>query len=356
MESLVQFARDRLGFLAFVFRRWSDDRCAQVAGSLTYTTLLALVPLFTIVVALLSSLPFFEDVMVQVKIFLLLNLVPEIAGKIITVYMQQFSGNAARLTGLGLAGLLVMALALLFTVDKVLNVIWRVRNHRALWHSVLGYLALLAVGPVLLGASLWATSWLVAASLDQVSLSRPVEQFILRIVPVSVSAVAFFLVYHFFPNRPVPWRHAAAGALLAAVAFEIMKSVFAGYLRLVPTYSLVYGAFAAIPIFLLWVWLLWIVVLFGAEFTASLAYWRDGAWRRQAGLEAGLRAALETGRALALSGGEPLSTKRIAHSATLAEPDVEEALVRLEREGVVTRVAGGWVLSGASASERGEGS
>jgi membrane protein len=351
LDRLPAYARDRLGFLAFVLRRWSEDRCLQVAGSLTYTTLLALVPLFTIVVALLSSLPFFEDVMVQIKVFLLLNLVPEIAGKIITVYMQQFSGNAARLTGLGLAGLFVMALALLFTVDTVMNGIWRVRRRRPLWRSALGYSALLAVGPVFMGVSLWATTWLVTASLDQVDFSRSVEKSVLRIVPVAVSAAAFFFLYRFFPNRPVPWRHAAAGGLVAAVAFEAMKSVFAEYVRMVPAYSLVYGAFAVIPIFLLWVWLSWLVVLFGAEFAAALAYWRGGLWRRQAGLEAGLRAALETGRALALAGGGPLPLDRLARAAGLPESDVEESLERLEREGVVARGAGGWSLARAGSGE-----
>jgi len=345
LERLAQFARDRLGFLAFVFRRWSEDRCAQVAGSLTYTTLLSLVPLFTIVVALLSSLPFFEDVMVQIKIFLLLNLVPEIAGKIITVYMQQFTGNAGRLGTIALLGLFVMALALLFTIDRALNAIWRVRTHRAFWRSALGYSALLAAGPVLMGASLWATSWLVAISLDQVNASRSVEQAVLRVVPVVVSATAFFLIYRFFPNRAVPWRHAALGGVIAAVAFEVMKSLFAEYLRLVPTYSLVYGAFAAIPIFLLWVYLSWLVVLFGAEFTASLAYWSGGSWRRQAGLEASLLAALETGRVLVLAGGGPLTRDELVKAANLPAPVVDESLARLEREGAVIRSEAGWSVA-----------
>jgi membrane protein len=345
LERLLQIIRDLPGFFAFVLRRWGEDRCPQVAGSLTYTTLLSLVPLFTIVVALLSSLPFFEDVMVQIKIFLLLNLVPEIAGRIITVYMQQFTGNAARLGAVALAGLFVMALALLFTIDKALNAIWRVRIHRAFWRSALGYSVLLAAGPVLMGASLWATSWLVAVSLDQVNLSRGVEQSLLRIVPVLVSAAAFFLVYRFLPNRRVPWRHAAVGGMLAAVAFEAMKLVFAEYVRLVPTYNLVYGAFAAIPIFLLWVYLSWLVVLFGAEFTASLAYWKGGSWRRQAGLEERLLAALETGRALVLAGGGPLTREELVKATELPPAIVDASLARLEREGVVARSEAGWALA-----------
>jgi membrane protein len=345
LKRLLPVIRDFPGFLAFVFRRWTEDRCAQVAGSLTFTTLLSLVPLFTIVVALLSSLPFFEDVMVQIKIFLLLNLVPEIAGRIITVYMHQFTGNAARLGTVALAGLFVMALALLFTIDKALNAIWRVRNHRAFWRSALGYSALLAAGPVLMGASLWATTWLVALSLDQVSLSRGVEQSLLRIVPVSVSATAFFIIYRFFPNRRVPWRHAALGGILAAVAFEAMKLVFAEYVRLVPTYNLVYGAFAAIPIFLLWVYLSWLVVLFGAEFTASLSYWSGGNWRRQAGLEASLQAALDTGRALVLAGGGPLTRDELVMATELPPATVDASLARLEREGVVAKSEAGWALA-----------
>src|SRR5688572_27970433 len=121
---------DVVGFLRFVLRRWGEDRCPQIAGSLTFTTLLALVPVFAIVVALLSRSPFFEDVMVQIKIFLLLNLVPDIAHKIITVYMEQFRQNAGRLTTVGFTVLFFTAIALMFTVDRSINAIWRVRRPR----------------------------------------------------------------------------------------------------------------------------------------------------------------------------------------------------------------------------------
>ena len=345
MERLVQFARDRLGFLAFVFRRWSDDRCAQVAGSLTYTTLLSLVPLFTIVVALLSSLPFFEDVMVQVKIFLLLNLVPEIAGKIITVYMEQFAANAGRLTTVGLGALFVMTLAMLFTIDRSLNVIWRVERHRPAWLSVAGYVLLLALGPVLMGLSLWASTWLVATSLEQVDVSSQTQSAVLRLVPISVSALAFFLVYRIFPNRHVPWRHALAGGILAAVLFEAMKSLFAAYLRAVPTYNLVYGAFASIPIFLLWLYLAWLVVLFGAEFTAALAYWHQRLWRRVASPAVRLRGAIETGRALAAAAGKPVTLATLRASVTMTHDQLEDLLHRLSESGVVRRERRGWVLA-----------
>jgi membrane protein len=303
------FLRDSARFLAFVFRRWKEDRCPQVAGSLTFTTLLALVPLFTVVVTVLAAMPFFEGVMVQIKIFLLLNLVPEIAGKIITVYMWQFAEAAGRLTTVSLAALFAMAISMLFTVDNEFNVIWRVDRRRPVWLSAIGYSALIVLGPALMGLSLWATSWLVAASLDRVAMSSRLEAMALGVVPVSVSALAFFLVYRIIPNRHVPALHATAGGVLAAIVFEVMKSLFAAYIRAVPTYQLVYGAFAAIPIFLLWLYLAWLVVLFGAEFTASLSD-----WQRE----------------------EP---------AGMTEEQLRELLRDLESAGAVRRSGGRWILA-----------
>lgn len=291
--------RDSAGFLAFVFRRWREDRCPQVAGSLTFTTLLAMVPLFTVVMALLSAAPFFERAVVQVKIFLLLNLVPEIAGRIITVYMVQFAALATQLTAVSLAALLAMAIAMLFTVDHALNDIWRARSRRPAYVSIAGYLALLALGPLLLALSLSLTTWLVTASLDQVDLSAQVQALALRAVPVSVSAMAFVLVYRFFPNHPVPMPHALAGGVLAAVVFEVMKSLFAMWILMVPTYRLVYGAFALVPIFMLWLYLAWLVVLIGAEFTAALGSWRERAPRGAAMTDRAAQAVLAIERALA---------------------------------------------------------
>ncbi|MCM2328141.1 MAG: YihY family inner membrane protein [Lysobacter sp.] len=345
MKPLPAILRDPAGFVAFVLRRWREDRCPQIAGSLTFTTLLALVPLFTVAVAVLSALPFFEDAMVQIKIFLLMNLVPEIAGKIITVYMIQFAGAAARLTTVSLVVLVAMALATLFTVDRSLNVIWRVDRHRPLWLSVAGYAALLVLGPILIGLSVWATSWLVAASLDRLDMSSQVEALVLRIVPVSVSATAFFLVYRIIPNRPVPARHALAGGIVAALVFEAMKSAFAAYIRAVPTYQLVYGAFAAVPIFLVWVYLSWLVVLFGAEFTAALAWWRGRRWRGEESPGQETRGAFAIGRVLAQAGGGPVPLAALLESVDLPEDRLEEVLRLLEDAGVARRERGGWTLA-----------
>jgi membrane protein len=339
--------RDCASFLAFVLRRWSEDRCLQIAGSLTFTTLLALVPLFAVVVSVLSVLPVFEHVMVQIKIFLLLNLVPEIAGKIITVYMGQFAEAAGRLTTVSLAALFAMSISMLLTVDRALNLIWRVDRNRPAWLSLAGYTALLVLGPALIGLSLWATTWIVTASLGQLDLSSQVQSLVLRAVPVAVSALAFVLVYLVIPNRRVPVRHALAGGVLAAVIFEAMKSVFAAYIRAVPTYRLVYGTFAAIPISLLWLYLSWLVVLLGAEFTAALAHWRDGQWRATATAEPGRRGAFEVGLALAAAAGAPVGFERLCESVAMPAAELEILMQDLEAAGVVRRREEGWSLATA---------
>ncbi len=341
---LPDFLRDAAGFLAFVLRRWREDRCPQIAGSLTFTTLLALVPLFTVAVAVLSALPFFEDAMTQLKVFLLLNLVPEIAGRIITVYLGQFAEAAGRLTSVSLVALVAMSLAMLHTVDRSLNVIWRVDRHRPLWRSVLVYAAILAMGPVLIGLSLWATSWLAAASVSRLAMPSPVVAVWLRAVPITVSVLGFFLVYTVFPNRRVPPRDALAGALAAAVAFELMKGLFADYIQAVPTYRLVYGAFASIPIFLLWLYLSWLVLLMGAELTAALSWWPGGRWRQEAQDAAAAPAAFAVGRVLS-GAATPLSTEALQKATGLPAGRLAPLLEELARGGTLRRVRGGWALA-----------
>lgn len=270
---------DLLGYLRFVLRRWTEDRCPQIAGSLTFTTLLALVPTFAIAVSLLSALPFFEDVLVQIKLFLLMNLVPEIASKIITVYMEEFRVNAARLTTMGVIMLFVTALALMVTVDRSINAIWRSQRTRRWWVSLLAYVMLLTMGPVLIGLSVSVTTYLMMTlSNEIVDVPARIHGFLLQIVPISMSAIAFFLLYRLVPHQKVNWLDALVGGVIAAVMFELAKEVFAIYVRWAPL-SIVYGAFAAVPFFLLWIYLSWLVVLLGAELAASLDDWRTGRWR-----------------------------------------------------------------------------
>ena len=265
-------------FLRFVLRRWSEDRCPQVASSLAFTTLLAMAPVFAISVALLSSAPFFEQVMVNVKVFLLLNLAPEIAGRIITEYMTQIQRNAARLTTLGVSVLFVTAVALMFTIDRTFNTIWRVRRRRPYWVSLVVYPLLMLALPVLIGVSVTVTTYVatLSAGVGVPEFANPV---LLRFVPVLFSAFTFFALYKLLPQGHVPWRHAALGGIVAAVLFEAAKEGFAYFVRFGPTYNVLYGAFAALPFFLLWVFLSWLVILFGAELTVAVDDWKSGRWR-----------------------------------------------------------------------------
>lgn len=260
-------------------KRMGEDRVLQIAGSLAFTTLLALAPLFAIVVALLSRAPFFEQVLVQIKVFLLLNLAPEIAGRIITVYMEQFAANAVRLTALGIGVLVVSALVTFLTVDRSIHAIWREERSRPLWVSILGWGTLLVVSPILIAVSVTVTTYLMSLS-AQVNPSERAHGVLLQVIPGSVSAIAFYLLYRLVPHGQVKRSHALVGALFACVLFEVAKEGFAIYVANVPGLNVLYGAFVAMPFFLVWIYVSWVVVLLGAELTAALGSWRGGAKSR----------------------------------------------------------------------------
>ena len=266
---------DIYDFVVFAFRRWSEDRCPQMAGSLAFTTLLAMVPMFALVVAALSRTPWFEDILVQIKIFLLLNLVPEIAYRVITVYMEEFAHNAGRLTGIGLGVVFVTAVVTMIMVDRQIHAIWRDPPSRKLWVSIVAYATLLLVGPMLIAISVSLTTYLMSLS-TEVETSERARSFMLQAAPTVVSMGAFFLLYKLVPHRQVRSGHAFTGALVAAVLFEAAKEGFAFYVANMRTYNVVYGTFVTFPFFLIWIYVSWLVVLFGAELTAALGNWRDG--------------------------------------------------------------------------------
>lgn len=267
-----------LSFSRFLFARFVHDRCLQIAGSLTFSTLLSLVPLFAIVVAILSYLPFFQQLLTNIKIFLLLNLVPDIAYKIITVYMGQFTANARKLTYVGIGFLFITAVSMLYTVDRSFNDIWRSRRARPWWMSGVAYLMLLVAAPLLLGLGISITSYLVSLSLGVSGRLPWLDEVLLKVLSVTGSTVTFFLVYRIVPCRHVPVKNALVGAFIAALLFEALKSLFAVYVTLMPGFNMVYGAFAAIPVFLVWVFLCWCVILIGAEVSAALPYWGHERW------------------------------------------------------------------------------
>ena len=343
-----------MNFVRFCARRFKEDRCSEVAGSLTFTTLLALVPLVTIGLTVMSAFPVFRRLMDDVQKFIVTNFVPQQASRIITVYVEQFSENAARLTTLGVVILSVTAVLLMFTVENACNAIWRVRRQRPFAQRFLIYWAMLTLGPLLVGASLSLTSFLVALSGAWEYGRQAFNLVVLKSAPVLLSLVAFTLLYRTVPNRRVPLRHALMGGLAAALAFEAMKHIFAAYVSAMPTYKLVYGAFASFPIFLLWMYLSWLMVLIGAVIAAALARGRDGQWRLRETPEHRFHDAWTVLQVLAgASGGAPLDFARLYQETSLSLAGLEDTLEGLTRADIVHRVRGrGYLLARPAAAIR----
>jgi membrane protein len=331
--------RDIPGFLRFVLKRWTEDRCPQIAGSLTYLTLLAMMPMFGVVVAILSQSPVFEDVMSAIKIWVLMNFVPELAGKIITVYMAELADHASRLTWFGIGVVLVLAVWTMHLMDRSFNAIWRVSRARSYWALLLGYVALLVTGPLLLMASVTFTTYVMALTEDVPSWMGYAHGMFVVIVPVVMSMAAFFLLYRIVPHRKVPWRHALLGAAAAAIFFEGAKYVLGYLVRHSPTYSIAYGAFAAFPAFLLWLYVTWLGVLLGAELTASAAYWHDGLWKQAATPAVRFREALAITQALIEAGSASMSFKRLQEATRLPPKELEETLAQMVDGSVVVETA-----------------
>jgi membrane protein len=335
-------------FARLVAARFADDRCVQVAGNLTFTTLLALVPLFTIALTLFTAFPVFQDWSNAFKVFLLTTLVPEVSGKVITVYMQQFSDNAAKLTAVGLVFLAVTALMLMVNIERVFNGIWRARRSRSVVQRLLMYWTSITVGPLLIGASLSLTSWLVTQSMQSVSGVRGAQELLLKLLPIVLNAAAFALLYIMIPNRRVLMKDALVGGITAALGFEVMKRGFGVYVMLFPTYDLIYGTFATIPIFLLWIYLSWLVVLLGAVVVAVLPHWRMGARRPLFGDGGALYRALRLIELLheARLRSQTPTVPPLVIRSRIPEEEVEQLLETMHAPGWARRVEpAGWVLA-----------
>lgn len=265
---------DIWSLLRFVLARFKQDHCGQAAASLTFTTLLSLVPMVAIALTIFSAFPVFDDFSTQIKTYLLSNLMPDKAGAIISHYMEQFAESATRLTAVGIVFLAVTAMSMMLTIDREFNVIWRVSRPRPLLKRLVVYWAVLTLAPLLIGASLSLTSWLVGLSMGYAKHIPLFGVGVLKILPTLFTTLAFTLLFRLVPNRYVPLVHALIGAAVAAVLFEAMNRGFGSYVSHFPTYKLVYGAFASVPIFLMWIYLSWLIILFGAVIAASLSHWR----------------------------------------------------------------------------------
>jgi membrane protein len=267
----------------FVARRTGEDRVAQVAGSLTFTTVLSLVPLATVAFALFTAFPIFGSFQMSLQDFLAAHLMPSQINSQIFKYLNQFASKAKGLTTVGMIILFVTSVMTMMTVESAFNVIWRVRKSRPLAQRVLVYWAIITLGPILFGVSLSMSSYLFAHSVafaGSHNLLPPVIEWALASATLPFTVLAFTMLYVFLPNCRVEWRDAAIGGLIAAIAFELAKRGFGYYVRSIPTYTAVYGAFAALPVFLLWVYLCWMITLIGAMVASAVPAIRTGQFHR----------------------------------------------------------------------------
>jgi membrane protein len=268
----------------FVARRTGEDHVAQVAGSLTFTTVLSLVPLATVAFALFTAFPDFGSFQSSLQDFLAVHLMPPQINSQIFKYLNQFASKAKGLTTVGMIILFVTSVMTMMTVESAFNVIWRVRRARPFAQRVLVYWAIITLGPILFGVSLSISSYLFAQSVAYAgshNLLPPVVEWALASASLPLTVLAFSMLYVYLPNCKVEWRDAAIGGLIAAVAFELGKRGFGYYVRRIPTYTAVYGAFAALPVFLLWVYLCWMITLIGAMVASALPAIRIGQFHRR---------------------------------------------------------------------------
>ena len=326
----------------------------QTAGSLTFTTLLSLAPLLALVLAVASAFPMFETGIATLQKFVLQNALPETPG--VQRFMEQissFSRNAGRLTAIGFAAFAVTAVMLMRTIDNTLNRIFRVQRRRTDLQNFLMYWALLTLGPVLIGGSLSITSYALGASLGILHPDGPAG-ILLSVLPFVLTCAALVLLYGVVPARRVEWKHAVVGGILAGFAFELAKRGFNLYLSQVPTFRLVYGAFATIPVFLLWLYLSWVIVLCGAMFTALLPGWRARSdHARAAGEQFGDAVGALAILARAHAEGRLVKLNAIAAELRVLPYRVEQVLEQTAKLRWTARVGKDrWVLSRDSGSIR----
>ena len=259
-------------FLRFLLTRFLDDNCFITAEALSFTTLLALVPLFAIVFGVISMFPVYQRWGDALTIFLFNNFVPQAAANVAD-YVRTFASSARGLTGFGAVGLLMTSLLTMSSIEDAFNRIWRVPKPRRPLARFLIYWAALTLGPVLAAVSLAITSYLFSLPVLVAAEQSMLSKFGLRLVPALLELIAFSAAYSVIPNRSVMFRHAVAGGALATVLFELAKYAIALYLTHA-SYQKIYGALAVIPILLLWIWVSWLVVLLGASLAASLSAFR----------------------------------------------------------------------------------
>jgi len=344
----VPYLGDFGRFLYRLWQRFEEDRCPQMAAGLSYASLLALVPLLAIGLALLTAFPAFDAAQGRLKTLIFEALPPEQALDA-AEQLDRLLANVAGLTGPGVLALAVTSILLLSNVNSSLNAIWRVQEPRPLALQLLVYWALLTLGPLLLGASLSISGFAFVEQLGVFDLLDRGTLPFTRLLAVLLAALGFAVFFFVVPNRPVGVGAALLGGAVAAGGFELLKFGFGLFIANFPSYQIVYGAMAALPILLIWIYLVWIVVLLGAEVAAMLPEWR-AAYRRgfeRAGPFDRLPLALALlWRLQQARGSGPLRRRALTAELPMPPAEVDLVLDKLRRHGFAVPTAGGrWLLA-----------
>ena len=262
----------------FARRRLTEEKLPQVAGSLTFTTTLALVPLLTIILAIFTTFPVFSNFRTSLEAYFVQTMMPKGISNTIINTLTQFASKAKGISAVGAVALFITSAAMMGMIERAFNQIWKVRRTRPVGQRIMIYWALVTLGPLLLGLSISASSQLFVATSGLAKAAPFFSSLFYTLVSVGLTCGAFTLLYMLVPNRFVDWRDAVWGGLMAALAFEVAKRMFAMFVRQFPTYTVIYGALAALPMFLMWIYMSWMITLIGALLTAALPVVKYERW------------------------------------------------------------------------------
>ena len=267
--SIGEYWHKHKGLLFYFSRRVKREQIQLVAGYLSYVCLMSLVPLIVVMLSVMTAFPLFAELQQTVEQFVYQNFVPA-AGDVVQEYLTGFVANASKMSAVAISFLFVAALLLISSIDNTFNKIWRVTDKRRTITSFAMYWMVLTLGPILVGASIALSSYIVSiVAVDQYDILGLFDVF-LRLLPLLSSIIAFVILYMAVPNKAVPFKYAISGAFVAGVLFEFAKKAFALYIAAFPSYQVIYGALATIPIIFLWVYVSWLIGLVGAMITVSL--------------------------------------------------------------------------------------
>ncbi|MDO5687098.1 MAG: YihY family inner membrane protein [Neisseria sp.] len=335
-----------VAFALFLLRRFQAFNLSQVAASLTYTTLLALVPFFTIALIVIKAFPMFADLTERFNRLITTILVPSGVSSV-QGYLQEFAGKAGNLTVIGLLVLGASAILLMMTIEKTFNNIWQVRRQRPLLFRLLMYWTVLTLGPICIGvmSSVWA---FVFRPSDFFADYPQLANLLFTATSIAFYSILLTFLYRVVPYRYVPLQHALLGGFLTAIVFEAVRRAFGFYVGHFNSYELIYGAFAAVPLFLLWIFCLWSVLLGGAVLTAGLSHWQGEAFRRYTagGRHGRLNDAVQILSLLqqAQQAGRMLKIQDFRGKVNLGYDALGDMLDQLERAGLIAHSGNDWVL------------